>query len=374
MQSPVSTISHKTVDTIILQRYNSTRICISTGIGSNRSEPMPRMQQILTRQVNILLKDKVLNILEAQKGNVVTGGSLAKVLNVSRTSIWKAVHSLQADGNEIVPVPNIGYKLLPTNDTLSMQSITDKLSTRYIGRSMVLLPSVHSTNQYLKELDTTGHENGYVVVANEQVRGRGRRSRAFLSAKGEGVYFSILLKLSGMQLDIQLFTICAAVAVSKAVEAVCGRAASIKWVNDVYLGEKKICGILTEAVLSGELQELDTVIIGIGINTGSVPDELKEIATSIGQETGVYGIRNTLIAEVLNQFEAVYLDYTERNKKADILSYYESRLFIIGRRVTVSNFRDAYAATVLGIDDAGALIVEKEDGGVTHITSGEIRL
>lgn len=321
-----------------------------------------------------MLKDKVLSILEKQKGEVVTGGDLAKTLGVSRTAIWKAIHSLRENGNEIVPVPNIGYTLLPTNDTLSGQAISDKLVTRFIGRSMAILPSVHSTNNYLKEQDAADLENGHVVIADEQLSGCGRRNRPFLSAKGEGVYFSILLKLNDLRHDIRLLTICAAVAVAKAVENCCGVKAEIKWVNDVFLGGKKICGILTEATLSAESQELDTVIVGIGINTGDVAEEIKEIATSIGRETGMCGIRNSLIAETLNQFEAVYLDYTERNKRQEILAYYESRLFIAGRRVVVSNLPEEYGATALGIDGAGALIVRNDAGDIRHVSTGEIRL
>lgn len=319
------------------------------------------------------LKDSVLRALEAQKGNVVTGGDLAKSLHVSRTSIWKAIHALQEEGNQIVSVPNTGYRLLPTNDTLSEWAISGKIATRFIGRSLTILPTVHSTNQYLKEQDTAGLENGHVVIANEQAHGRGRRSRPFLSPKDEGVYFSILLRQNNMRQDIRLLTICAAVAVSKAVENICNTKTDIKWVNDIYMGGKKLSGILTEATVSGELQEIDTVIIGIGINTGNIPDEISDIATSIRQETGVYGIRNRLVAETLNQFETVYLDYIEREKKSEILSYYESKLFIIGQQVLVSNYQREYAATVLGIDGAGALMIQTE-AGVEHMISGEIQL
>ncbi|MDL2248205.1 hypothetical protein LJB89_00735, partial [Tyzzerella sp. OttesenSCG-928-J15] len=122
------------------------------------------------------------------------------------------------------------------------------------------------------------------------------------------------------------------------------------------------------------LQELDTVIAGIGINTGAVPAEIAEIATSVGRETQTFGIRNSLVAEVLNRFEETYLDYTQRGKKQDMLKFYESRLFIVGKQVFVSNFQREYAATVLGIDEEGALIVKNDFGDVEHITSGEIRL
>jgi len=321
-----------------------------------------------------LLKNEVLHILEQKIGAVVTGGQLANAFSVSRNAIWKAIHALQEDGIQIVSVPNVGYKLLDTNDTLSEQRINSKLSATLIGKQLKILSSVHSTNQYLKEIDSDSIENGYVVVANEQTQGRGRRSREFVSARDEGIYFSILLKLNGRQHDIRLLTICAAVAVAKAIESVCKINAEIKWVNDIYCNGKKICGILTEAIMSGELQELDTVIIGIGINTGTVPFEIREIATSIKEETGMCGIRNDLIAELLNQFEAVYLDYTTNDKAYDIMKYYESKLFIKGQQVFVVTLENEYVVTVLGVDKTGALIVENDKGDIQHIVTGEIKL
>ena len=321
-----------------------------------------------------MLKNQVLYSLEQRKGNIVTGGQLASSLGVSRNAIWKAIRLLRDDGNEIVSVPNKGYILMDTNDTLFEKTIRDDLRTTFIGQKMKLLPVVHSTNQYLKELNTADAKNGYVVVANEQNSGRGRRGRTFLSPKGEGIYLSILLKLDKERQDVRLLTICAAVAVSRAIENKCGIPAEIKWVNDIFCKGKKVCGILTEAILSAELQELSTVIVGIGINTGSVPLEINDIATSIGEITGIRGIRNSLIAEVLNQFETVYLDYIGRGEKSDILKYYESRLFIIGTQVLVTSLEDSYVATVLGIDDMGALVVKDESGNIQNISTGEIKL
>ena len=321
-----------------------------------------------------MLKDEVLRIMEQKIGTIITGGQLAKYLSVSRNSIWKTIHALQEDGIQVISVPNVGYKLLDTNDTLSEHLINSKRSTAFIGNQLKILPSVHSTNKYLKEADSENNENGFVVIANEQTQGRGRRSREFVSARDEGVYLSMLLKLNGRQHDIRLLTICAAVAVSKSIESICKLNAEIKWVNDIYCNGKKICGILTEASLSGELQELDTVIIGIGINTGNVPFEIKEFATSVLEENGMRGIRNDLIAELLNQFESVYLDYTEKGKAHEIIKHYESKLFIKGKQVIVVNHDNEYAATVLGVDSTGALIVENDNGDSEHITTGEIKL
>ena len=323
-----------------------------------------------------MLKDEILSILERKTGDVVTGGQLANALHVSRTAIWKAIHTLQEEGVQVVSVPNVGYKLLDTNDTISRQIISEKLTTKFIGRQLAILPSVHSTNQYLKEMDggDVRSESGFVVVANEQTKGRGRRSREFVSRRDEGIYMSILLRPDMRRQDIRLLTICAAVAVSKAIESCCGLEAGIKWVNDVYIGGKKICGILTEAVLSGEMQELDTVIIGIGINTGEVPFEIREFATSIRAENGMRAVRNALIAGVLNSFEEIYAAYSENCDAAEILEQYDSRLFIKGRQVTVISGAEEYTATVIGIDSAGGLVIKCASGDVRHIVTGEIKL
>lgn len=322
----------------------------------------------------LMLKKDVLYAMEQKKGNVVTGGELAELFGVSRTSIWKAIHSLKADGNEIITVPNVGYRLLPTNDTLSKKIISDGLTTDFIGRSMMLLSSTHSTNQYLKEMDTSTIPDGYVVIADGQEKGRGRYGRTFISPRGEGIYMSILLTPKSCWQNIRLLTVCAAVAVSRAVENICGVRTDIKWVNDIFLNGKKLCGILTEALMSGELGEVDTIIVGIGINTGRIHDDVKDIATSVKEETGLYGIRNSLIAEVLNQFEKVYYDSGKKEKMRDILNYYDSRLFIKDKNVLVNNRQDKYTAKVLGIDENAALVVKLQNGDKKYITSGEIQL
>ena len=260
------------------------------------------------------------------------------------------------------------------NDTLSAEIINNKLITSFIGRNLEILPTIHSTNLYLKEIDTASINSGFTVIANEQTGGRGRRGRVFHSPGSQGIYLSILLRPDNTKQDLRLLTICAAVAVSKAIEKTCNIRAEIKWVNDIFCNGKKICGILTEATISGELQEIDTIIVGIGINTGNVPVEVKDIATSILETTGMTGIRNQLIAEVLNEFEAVYLDFTGSNKKQDIIDYYTSRLFIIGNKVLLPDTDKCHAVTVLGIDNNGALAVKDEAGDVQHISTGEIML
>lgn len=325
-----------------------------------------------------MLKDKIILELERRKGGIVTGGELAASLGVSRTAVWKAVRGLRDDGHEIVSLANSGYRLETTSDVLSEQAIREVLKTELIGREMILLHTVHSTNRYLKEI--TNAPEGCVVIADGQTEGRGRRERAFLSPKSGGLYMSVLLRPKLLQTqggapgDIRLLTLCAATAVSRAIERVCGIQADIKWVNDIYCGGKKLCGILTEAVLTGELWEFSAVIIGIGINTDNVPAEISGFATSIREASGLRGIRNLLAGEVLNQLDAAYHCFMRGDAAQEIIPYYDSRLFIKGRKINAESGGERFDATVEGVDETGALLVRDDAGVLRQISSGEITL
>lgn len=321
-----------------------------------------------------MLQDKVLYILEKNRDKVVTGGEIARQLGVSRNAVWKVVNSLREKGNKIESLPNRGYRLAVDSDGLCKQIIQEFLTTERLGTTIELIETIHSTNTYLKEQDLNTLQEGYVVLADEQTGGRGRLNRHFLSPRHSGVYLSVLLK-PDLPPDIsRLLTICAAVAVSKALQSVCGVGSRIKWVNDIFVDSKKICGILTEASLSAEMQSLDYVIIGIGINTGKIPEEIEDIATSVLEVTGKQGFRNRLVAEVLNQLEKIYFDYLLAGREADILTAYSERLIYINEKVLVKMPADTFEAVVLGIDETGNLIVEKEGGRVIHINTGEINV
>ncbi|NCA93239.1 biotin--[acetyl-CoA-carboxylase] ligase [bacterium] len=320
-----------------------------------------------------MLKDDVLYVLEKDKGNIVTGGNLAKEFAVSRTAIWKAIKVLKEEGNEIISVPNSGYVLMGASDNLLSRSIGENLKTEFIGRDILILKTVHSTNQYVKGLDIYNAREGLTVIADEQTQGKGRRGREFLSPSREGIYMSILLKPEMLLKDTQFLTICTAVAVSKAIESIYDIYVDIKWVNDIYYKGKKLCGILTEAAVSAESQSMEYAVVGIGINTGEVPYEIRDIATSL-EEAGASKIsRNKLIAEVLNCFEDVYAYYSDEMKKKEILEEYRKRLFVNGRKVLIAGQGEDLKALVIGIKDDGALIVKDENGEIRYIISGEIK-
>jgi BirA family biotin operon repressor/biotin-[acetyl-CoA-carboxylase] ligase len=238
---------------------------------------------------------------------------------------------------------------------------------------MELLPTVSSTNTYLKGLDAAPLPEGYVVISDAQSEGRGRFNRSFYSPAREGVYLSVLLKPSIPLSETPFLTICAAVAVARAIENVCGIRVDIKWVNDICHNGKKLCGILTEAFILAELRSVDFVVVGIGVNTGHVAPEVSEVATSVYEASGVRGVRVRLTAEILNQFESVYIDYTLRGGRREILDAYSGRMSIIGRQAEADVQGATRLVTIMGVDDSGGLIARRADGGICHIETGEIK-
>lgn len=318
-----------------------------------------------------MLQEKLLAMLEQSRGTVLSGGELARTLGVSRTAVWKAVHTLQEAGHAIQSIQGSGYRLEDDSNGISVPGIRKHLRTCIFGNTIEVHRTLGSTNQYLKEQGASLQE-GHVVIADMQTAGRGRMGRSFVSPQKEGVYISILLRPSLPATETSFLTICAAVAVCRALHEVCGFKADIKWVNDIFHKEKKLCGILTEAFITAEMQSVDYAIVGIGINTGTVAPEVAGIATSVHEITGQRGIRNRLAAALLLHFENIYLALLQGSKK-EILAEYQSSLFIIGRVVEVVQPRETYLATVLGIDQDGALLVHAE-GEAKRLQSGEVHL
>lgn len=321
-----------------------------------------------------MLTEDVLTILEKNRGLLISGSALAKEFNVSRTAVWKVINSLRDLGHAIESVPNSGYLLRPDSDGLSHNAIQNQLTTRTLGNPLILLRSVDSTNLYLKNLAQSEIEEGYTVVADEQMQGRGRLGRTFYSPRGNGIYMSVLLRPALALTDTPFLTICAAVAVCRTLKKVCGLNAGIKWVNDLFCDGKKLCGILTEAFISAEMQTVDYAIIGIGINLRNIPDEVSDIATCVYSQTGQRGIRNTLIAEILNALEQVYSSYIQHNAKDRILDEYTKNMIALNRRVEVVSPASVYEAYVIGVNSSGGLLVKRPDGAVCTLTSGEIKL
>ena len=313
------------------------------------------------------IKQKVLQMLEDNRGNDVSGSEIAQHLGVSRSAVWKAVNQLKAEGHNITAGTNRGYCLAQTSTAVSVPGIERYLKTPC---KIEIFKSVTSTNDVLKQMASSGADEWTVVVAGEQTAGRGRMGRQFYSPKGTGIYMSILLRPKFPAQQALLITTAAAVAVANALEENGCQDVKIKWVNDVFSQGKKVCGILTEGAFDFETGLLDYAILGIGINvdipSGGFPDNITSVAGAAF--SGVDVVRSRIIAQVIDNFSGFYNNLIEKPH----LAQYRSRSLLTGKTVLVPNQDETQQAIVLDIDDEFRLVVRYSDGRQEALSSGEV--
>lgn len=320
------------------------------------------------------VKTELLSILEANREKDLSGEELAKKMGVSRTSIWKAVKALKNEGYLIEAANNRGYRLQEKTDVLSEEGIRLELDKKYQDFSIEVHKTLDSTNEEIKRRILDGAAHGLTMLAEQQTKGKGRLGRNFYSPAGTGIYMSILIKPELEGSDAVLITTATSVAVCRGIRKVLGLEPQIKWVNDIYLRDKKICGILTEAISDFEMGKIDSIIVGIGINysTDDFPEELRERAGSLGAENHVP--RNELVAAVLNEFWEIYNDITGR----EFMEEYRRRSNVIGKEVRFLEKDVWQEAKALDIDEDGGLVVEYADSDGKRVKrtlhTGEITL
>lgn len=319
-------------------------------------------------------REKLLELLESHRGTFFSGETIARTLSLSRSAIWKAVKALQNDGYAIAAVTNRGYCLLEQNDIISAQGIKKYLRPHLTGLDITILPTVSSTNTLLRERAGSGAPEGCLVLANEQTGGRGRCGRDFFSPSETGIYMSLLLRPENCMAEQALqITTMAAVAVCEAIDDVSDteEKAQIKWVNDIYLHAKKVCGILTEGSLSLENGMLEYAVLGLGINIyppkQNFPVELENLAGTLFQSQKD-DVKNRLAAQFLNRFYDYYTCFSSLN----YIEEYRRRSLVIGKQVLLQSARQSKTGVVLDIDDQCRLLVRYEDGTEEACSSGEI--
>ena len=318
-----------------------------------------------------MTKDRVLDSLRRSGGSYVSGGALSAELSLSRTAVWKAVEQLRAEGFVIESAPKKGYRLLSGGDALTESGVRAYLRRRDLD--LRVYKSISSTNTVLKQLAESGAAEGTVLLAEEQTAGRGRMSRSFFSPPRSGLYMSLLLRphLSA-QLSTRI-TACAAVAVAEAIEELTGCRAEIKWVNDVLVDGKKVCGILTEGSIDCESGLMHYAIVGIGINIrppeGDFPAELRQIAGALPAAPDGEDLRCRLAAAVLDRL----MDLYEQLPEGDCYEAYKSRSCLIGRQINILPLEgEPVPATAIGVERDFSLRVRLTDGTEKCLSSGEV--
>ena len=319
-----------------------------------------------------MLRDDVLALLRQQKGAPLSGEAVSRALGVSRAAVWKAMERLRQEGYLISSAPRKGYWLERSPDRLSAGELARP--GRRVGRELVCLETVDSTNNDLKRRAVGEAPDGLVVVAEEQTGGRGRRGRSFASPAGKGLYLSALLRPSCTLEQLPALTAWSAVAVCDAVEALCGVRPGIKWPNDVILDGRKLCGILTELELEAETAALRHVVVGVGINlTQTAADfgpEVAPVAVSLAQALGRAPRRAEMAAAVLAALDELYAAFPA--ERAAWLERYRADCLTLGRTVRLLRAGEEEEAFAEAVDDAFALVVRRADGSREAVSSGEV--
>lgn len=303
-------------------------------------------------------------------GVFVSGQQIAASLGVSRAAVAKAVTGLRAQGYEIEAAPKRGYRLYGKPDSLSLPLIRLALGEHPWSGGIRVLDRVDSTNDELRRKAAENAPEGTVCIADCQTAGKGRMGRSFVSPAGTGIYLSVLLRPRKAPDALMTLTAQAAVAVFRAIREVCGVCPEIKWVNDLQLGGRKICGILTELSVEAESAFVSHAIVGVGINCGQTrdafPEELRGIAGSVFSEAGIRVDRNLLAAALIRQLS--------RLPELDWHADYREHCATLGKQVEVSSGTERFDAEAIDIGPSAELIVRRSDGALLALNSGEVRV
>lgn len=321
-----------------------------------------------------MVRTKIIKILREQPNKHVSGEKLSEILKVSRTAIWKNINILKEEGYIIETLPRKGYILRNTPDLLSELEVRNGLETKFIGNEILHFDTIASTNDSAKEFALQGANEGLVITAEEQLKGRGRRGRTWESPKGTGIWMTILLRPYLSPNQGTKFTLLSAVAVAKAINEVTGLKAKIKWPNDIIIMNKKVCGILTE--MNAEMDFINYIIIGIGINVNAKQDdfpiEVQQRAISLAQVIGEKVSRQDLVRKILQNIEKRYIDFIRNEDFGNILQEWKELSCNLDKKVRATLNGEEIIGTAVDINKDGALILRTEKEEIIEINYGDV--
>ena len=354
-------------------------------------------------------KEKVLQSLTEAKGQAISGEELAENFNVSRAAIWKAVKALRSEGILIEGTTNGGYIL--SDDDIFDSGLFEKTfsssfpefsdshlechkeidsTITYAKRLLAECGNLRSYDGSLTEAGKRYHKS--VILAEKQTAGRGRLGRTFVSPEKSGVYLSVIYAPKGGITNPASLTAFTAVGVCRAIKKLYGLSPKIKWINDLFAGGKKICGILAEGITNFESGIIESAIVGIGINlkqskaisqaglqniAGSIEEALKTDSNLNSSQATTSLNRIVLASEVAGQILRIF-ENTSPESKTQIMEEYRAASFLLGQEITVfpliGDTSKSYKARSTSIDDNAGLIVTLSDGTSKTLSSGEVSL
>lgn len=311
---------------------------------------------------------KIVDFLKKKQG-YVSGEEISAHLKVSRQALWKHIQELKELGYDIAAVPHLGYRLLSLPDRLFAFEVSSRLNTKFIGRKIYYFDSVTSTMDVAMKLGIEGAVEGSLILAEAQTQGKGRLGRGWLSPRYKGIYFSLILKPDILPHQAPIFTLLVAVSLCEAIKVAFGIDAQIKWPNDILIGNKKLGGILTE--LNAETDEINFMVIGVGLNVNNDKKTLINTATSLYEQLKQNTNRIILLQEILRKIESNYSLFNDRGVSS-IIDKWREHSITLGRRVKAYCHKQHIEGEVFDIDCDGGLLIRKDSGTTVKVMAGDI--
>ena len=303
---------------------------------------------------------------------VVSGARVAREIGVSRSAVWTWVERLRELGVRVKGHPRTGYFLEKVPDILTPDMLRQRLKGSLFGKRIHHFFKVDSTNRVALELAHAGEPEGAVVLAEEQTAGRGRAGRTWHSERAVGIYVTLVLRPKLAPVQAPLLTMMAGLSAYTAIQAHSGLVVDLKWPNDLLIRGKKVGGILTE--MHAEPGQVRFVIVGIGLNVNQekFPSELGSVATSLRIESGRPQSRLELLVRLLREFENDYNRFLTEGSGAVIERFTKVSSYAQGKRVRVSNGKDAFTGITAGLGPEGLLQVQRDSGQVATVIAGDV--
>jgi len=319
-------------------------------------------------------EERVLAALLDRYGIFVPAATLTGYLQISPAELNRHIATLRDQGAAIIFSEDSGYCLKEVPDRLYPVLIQDGLHTATVARELHYFPRIDSTNRFAKELAARNAADGTLVLAEEQTAGRGRLDRTWLAPAFSSILCSVIFFPDLAPASLFRLTMMASVAVVNAITRACRLSATIKWPNDVYIGGKKVCGILTE--ISADQRQVRYAVVGIGLNVNNdftSHPELESIATSLQAESGRKISRRNVLKALLEELDHGY-QLLATGRADDVRKAWEQHALILGKRVMVSSGAETVTGIAQGIDSDGHLMLIDESGAPREIISGDVSL
>ncbi|MDE1826134.1 MAG: biotin--[acetyl-CoA-carboxylase] ligase [Thaumarchaeota archaeon] len=319
--------------------------------------------------------DKIVRLLKSHQSEFLSGEELSKSLGLSRAAVWKNMKKLQSLGYKITSRQKLGYRLITKTNLMLPWEISDGLQAETIGRKIYYFNTIDSTQNFALKLASKPHENGSIVISEQQTHGRGRQNRKWFSPRG-GIWLSVLLKPNFEISQASLFPMLTSLALAISIEKVLKLRPKLKWPNDLTLDNKKVAGVLVDAAI--ESNQIDYLVIGVGINFKIQPSAISKIVKNSGNFYGITTLVKKkekadpilLLQAFLHELEQLYSKLVAGNLHG-IKNEWEKRSSTIGRKVKISSPSGEIKGKAIGIDDDGALLISSK-GKTQRLLVGDI--